>query len=75
MNYQHCQGGKHDLSVITKRYDGAPGIERVVRWCRNCGAVVIDIDLDGRTHQPGGGMPMIFPRIASAGMEGKANGN
>lgn len=34
--------------------------ENVIRWCPKCGAVVGDIDYDGRT-QPGGLFPMRFP--------------
>ena len=34
--------------------------QAVVRWCYWCGAVVVDIDYDGRTN-PGGFMPMRFP--------------
>lgn len=38
-----------------------PEMERtVVRWCADCGAVVVDIDSDGRT-QPGAQMSMRFP--------------
>lgn len=37
----------------------------VVRWCRNCGGIVVDVDVDGRT-QPGGAMSMQFARIAQA---------
>lgn len=34
----------------------------VVRWCTDCGAVVIDIDFDGRTY-PGRVKEMQFPKI------------
>lgn len=33
----------------------------VVRWCPLCGAVVVDMDFDGRT-KPGDVMPMRFPK-------------
>ena len=33
----------------------------VVRWCENCGAVVVDIDFDGRIF-PGQVKKMIFPK-------------
>lgn len=63
MTYERCTG-KHELIVLMERGTGDPGVSEVVRWCRNCGASVIDIDVDGRT-QPGGEMPMKFPRITS----------
>jgi hypothetical protein len=64
--YRHCSGGKHDLAVIFERHDKtAPDAFNVVRWCANCGAIVVDDDVDGRTA-PGGYMPMKFPRIALA---------
>lgn len=50
--------GNHALEVI---YCGGHEMEeRVVRWCRVCGAVVIDIDIDGRTA-PGEYMAMRLP--------------
>lgn len=36
------------------------GSTAVVRWCSKCGAIVIDVDYDGRTN-PGAIMPMRFP--------------
>lgn len=68
MTYQHCNG-KHDLRDISSRRDGTPGVVRLTRWCCNCGAIVIDVDVDGRTD-PGAGMPMRFPRIAQAHVSG-----
>jgi hypothetical protein len=35
------------------------GETNVVRWCSDCGAVVVDLDYDGRT-KPGGIMKMRF---------------
>lgn len=68
MTYQHCNG-KHDLVRITTQQGGAPGVTEVTRWCRNCGAIVVDVDVDGRT-QPGGGLAMTFPRITQAHVSG-----
>lgn len=57
---------QHDLKDISSRGTGeGPGIVEVVRWCCNCGAVVTDIDVDGRT-MPGRRMPMKFPQLALA---------
>ena len=58
------RGGKHDLQEIESRASGAgPDIRVVTRWCRNCGAVVVDMDIDGKT-KPGEVMPMRFPQVA-----------
>jgi hypothetical protein len=36
--------------------------EYVTRWCSNCGAIVVDLDFDGRVS-PGAGMKMRFPSL------------
>lgn len=36
----------HDL--VGLMYGGTSDEGEVVRWCRNCGAVVIDMEYDGR---------------------------
>jgi len=36
----------HDLVALM--FGGSSDEAEVVRWCRNCGAVVIDLDYDGR---------------------------
>jgi hypothetical protein len=56
-------GVEHALQVISRVTAGFPGGDRVVRWCSDCGAIVRDMDIDGRT-QPGAEMPMKFPRVA-----------
>lgn len=35
--------------------------EEIVRWCPNCGAIVVDADVDGRTS-PGRISKMRFPK-------------
>lgn len=54
-----CKKNGHALQVI---YVDArdPMSETVVRWCKNCGGVVVDTDFDGRTN-PGAIMKMQFP--------------
>lgn len=55
-----CTRGNHDLIEIYRAgalYDE----EDVVRWCKVCGAIVVDTDFDGRTKS-GGIMPMRFPK-------------
>ncbi len=54
----------HRLEVIASQPSiVAPGAKGVVRWCCDCGAVVVDVDVDGRTH-PGGDAAMRFPALA-----------
>ncbi len=54
----------HQLrEVMSKPYSGAEDARQVVRWCENCGAVVIDVDTDGKTY-PGEMLPMLFPMLA-----------
>jgi hypothetical protein len=50
----------HNLIEILRCPAGVPGAFTVVRWCVDCGAVVVDTDIDGRTA-PGDYMPMRLP--------------
>ena len=43
-----CLEGNHDLIEIHRAYLGYDE-EQVVRWCRVCGSVVVDTEVDGRT--------------------------
>ncbi len=43
-----CPGGNHNLIEIMTR--GPASEQEVVRWCKSCGAIVVDLDFDGRTH-------------------------
>jgi hypothetical protein len=54
-----CKSGNHSLIVIlsSNHWD----CDEVVRWCKKCGAVVVDVEVDGRV-QPGRVMPMKFPK-------------
>jgi hypothetical protein len=47
MSIKSCFDGHHDLMVVASYgndYDG----DRVVRWCQDCGSIVVDIESDGR---------------------------
>ena len=58
-----CDGHHHNLKVIyCNGYDH--DVVDVVRWCEDCGAVVVDGDYDGRTR-PGAVMKMRFPKTAT----------
>lgn len=50
----------HRLLVIATSRGNAPGVTHPVRWCQDCGAVVVDTDVDGRVS-PGDVWPMTFP--------------
>lgn len=44
--------------------------QEVVRWCTECGGVVVDIDYDNR-NKPGGGRVMQFPEMAKHKSDGE----
>jgi hypothetical protein len=53
--------GKHIPDFLEEIYCSGTEIDQdVVRWCTVCGAVVVDLDYDGRTN-PGQLMKMRFP--------------
>ncbi len=55
-----CIEGLHPLKEIYRDTDGF--VDIVVRWCPECGAIVIDNDVDGRVY-PGKIMPMKLSRL------------
>lgn len=58
-----CKNGKHQLEIIFRVSDSwQPGISSVVRWCKVCGSIVVDKDVDGRTAH-GKVMKMKSPEI------------
>ena len=54
-----CHNGRHDLVEAFRASTGFD-TDHVVRWCCQCGAVVVDADHDNRTF-PGRVMPMRLP--------------
>ena len=61
MNLDKCKKGNHpliEISSILLGYDE----EKIVRWCPNCGAIVIDLEVDNRLF-PGHYMKMKIPKI------------
>ena len=52
---EKCLQGLHPLKTIYTDSDGF--VDIVIRWCPECGAIVIDNDVDGRVY-PGKVMPM-----------------
>lgn len=59
---KECIEGNHDLIEIHRTYHTYDE-EQVVRWCRVCGSVVVDVDIDGRT-MAGSILQMISPKIS-----------
>lgn len=57
---EDCLRGLHPLKEIYRNSNGF--IDEVVRWCPDCGAIVIDSDCDGRTY-PGRQMPMRLAKL------------
>lgn len=51
---------QHNLAVVYR--SGGEGGMDVVRWCSECGAVVVDHDVDGRVY-PGHVTAMRFPTM------------
>lgn len=61
MSLKDCEKGNHSLIVIF-RVSQAYDEEVVVRWCKTCGAVVKDLEIDNRLF-PGYYMQMRLPKI------------
>ena len=55
-----CRKGLHDLIEIYRR--GSIYEDEVVRWCRICGAIVVDLEIDNRIY-PGNILNMMTPLI------------
>lgn len=56
---EHSPG--HPMREVT-RVAGGHGGDAVVAWCPVCGAVAVDLEVDGR-RVPGGVTPLQFPAI------------
>lgn len=56
-----CDGKNHNLMEVLSSRHSWDESEQVARWCKDCGAIVVDLDYDGRT-QPGRIMKMRFPQ-------------
>ena len=46
---ESCLNGKHDLAKLLEA-DAGLDSSYVARWCRHCGAAVVDFDYDNRTN-------------------------
>lgn len=55
-----CDGHNHNLTEIYYNIIDHIGNSESVKWCKNCGSVVVDIDSDGKTFS-GRVMSMKFP--------------
>ena len=57
---EKCLQGLHPLKTIYTDSDGF--VDVVIRWCPECGAIVIDNDVDGRVY-PGKVLPMKLSKL------------
>ena len=48
-NFNGCKNGLHPFKKIASFPIGMDE-EKVVRWCPECGAIVVDCDYDNRTY-------------------------
>ena len=70
--YTNCKEGKHPLKEISRSSDGFT--DKVIRWCPVCGALVIDMENDGRVY-PGHYKKMQLPTLCKNKIHGgKING-
>lgn len=74
MSFQMCSKGQHSLIVVYKEtpYSSMGRGEIGVRWCSNCGAVVVDLESDGRVS-PGYVRKMQWPSITNEFCENRKN--
>lgn len=72
MNVCKVQGreNKCDLTIITS--NPLAYSDEVVRWCKHCGAVVVDEDSDSQTY-PGKIKQMQFPTLAKDENQDRGN--
>ena len=61
--YEKCKEGLHPLKEISRTSDGFT--DKVIRWCPNCGAIVVDMECDGRVYA-GRYQKMLLPTASSA---------
>jgi len=54
-----CDLKNHNLVEVYRASEGYD-IDNVVRWCKDCGAIVVDGEYDGRVR-PGAVSAMMFP--------------
>lgn len=59
--YEKCKEGLHPLKEIMRTSNGF--VDQVVRWCPDCGAIVVDVDCDGRVYA-GNCIKMKLPKLA-----------
>ncbi len=59
---ENCKKGNHNLIEIHSDRHSWDESEQVVRWCKYCGCIRVDLDYDGRSQQ-GRIMTIKFPQI------------
>lgn len=61
MEFNECKQGSHPFKIIAS-FENCWHESKVVRWCQECGAVVVDLDYDGRI-KPGYYKKLQYPNI------------
>lgn len=56
-----CKKGLHPFKIISKQKIDIDEY-KIVRWCPECGSIVVDLDIDNRTY-PGYYQKIIYPNI------------
>jgi hypothetical protein len=59
---EDCKKGNHDLIIVLRHRHSWDESEQVVKWCRYCGCIRVDLEFDCRVS-PGYIMPMKIPQI------------
>lgn len=57
-----CDGKNHKLEEIIRARTPTADVYNVVRWCKDCGGIVVDEEVDGRTYA-GKWQNMKFPSL------------
>jgi hypothetical protein len=60
----NCQQGKHNF-ILIEAIELSPFEAKMIRWCEQCGAIVVDLDCDRRTL-PGYFSKLKGPKHASS---------
>ena len=68
--YEKCKEGLHGLKEISRISDGF--VDKVIRWCPDCGAIVVDMECDGRVYA-GRYNKMVLPELTKKILNGKSN--
>lgn len=61
---EKCKEGMHPLiDILSLEKSQSLDVSKTIRWCSDCGAIVIDAECDGRLY-PGRYMKMRMPKAS-----------